>query len=395
MEWLEVINRIAAGESRVTEFKSNFENDAVGRAVCAFANSEGGVVILGVDDSGAITGVTEDPDRLHERVTSFLQSGCSAPVKGATYGRQETPVGWVHWIEVPGSRGPEPLRHKGRFWVRRERSSVEPSPSELQEMFNVFGFVLTENQVILSAGIEAIDFQLFKEFLRSRRIDIESVPRLEIEVDLLNQGIVERVRGAIHPTLYGLMVFGYSPQEFPHTTNFFVQCVAYSGNERAANEYSISDATGTIDRQVASAMTWFRSLGRREVYRKLYRRDLVTAPEEVIREALVNAVIHRDYSITGSKVMFEVFDNHIAVTSPGCLPNHMTVERVKAGGVARSRNEAMANAMVDKGLMEQRGRGWPSMRYHMKEFNGTEPQLTNDRLSRFVRVLLCLDEPTS
>lgn len=394
MEWLEVIDRIDAGESRVTEFKSNFERDAVGRAICAFANSEGGVIILGVNDSGTIIGVTEDPASLHERVTSFLQTGCSVPVR-ATYGKHETSDGWVHWIEVPRLRGLEPLRHKGRFWIRRERSSVEPSPSELQEMFNVFGFYLTESQVILSAGVEAIDSGLFQAFLRSRRIDIESVPQLSIETDLLNHRVVERVRGAIHPTLYGLMVFGYSPQEFAHTTNLFIQCIAYSGNERAANEYSISAATGTIDRQVASAMTWFRSLGKREVYRKLYRHDVMPAPEGVIREALVNAVIHRDYSITGSKVMFELFDNHITITSPGCLPNHMTVEQVKAGGGPRSRNEAMANAMLVKGLMEQRGRGWPSMRFQMKEFNGTEPQLTNDKLNRFVRVSFCLDDLAS
>lgn len=393
MEWLEVLGRIEQGEGRTTEFKSRFEKDAVGRALCAFANSEGGVVILGVDDSGTIVGVRESPERLHERVSAFLQTGCSAPI-AATCGRHQTPSGWVHWIGVPRLRGLEPLRHGGRFWIRRERSSVEPSPSELQEMFNAFGFVFTESQMILSAGIDAIDSGLFRSFLKSRGINIDSNPQLGVEVDLLNQRIIERGRGTVYPTLYGLMVFGHSPQKYPHTTNFFIQCVAYGGNERGADAYSISDATGTIDRQVELAMTWFKSLGRREVYSGLYRRDLPLAPEEVLREALVNAVIHRDYAITGSKVMFEVFDNNITITSPGALPNHMTIEQVKAGGGPRSRNESMANAMVIRGLMEQRGRGWPSMRYRMREFNGTEPELINDKLSRFVRVTFRLDSPT-
>ena len=394
MEWLEVFRRIAAGEGPETEFKSGFVKDAVGRAICAFANSEGGVVILGVDDSGAVTGVKNDPEDLHERLTTLLQSGCSAPVRAAC-GRQRTSDGWVHWIDVPRLRGVEPLRHRGRFWIRRERSSVEPSASELQEMFNTFGFVLTESQVIQSAGIDAIDSGLFQSFLRSRGINLESVPQLGVETDLLNQRVIERVRGAVHPTLYGLMVFGIIPQKYAHTANFYIQCVAYRGNERGAREYSVSDADGTIDKQVASAMTWFRSLGRREVYSGLFRRDLMPIPEEVMREALVNAVIHRDYAITGSKVMFEVFDDHITVTSPGSLPNHMTVEQVKAGGGPRSRNEAMANAMVIRGLVEQRGRGWPLMRYQMREFNGTEPELANDNLSRIVRVTLHLDAPTS
>ena len=89
----------------------------------------------------------------------------------------------------------------------------------------------------------------------------------------------------------------------------------------------------------------------------------------------MNAVVHRDYSITGSKVLLEVFDRHVHVTSPGSLPNHMRVESVRAGGHPRSRNELMANFMLVMGFMEQRGRGWPVMRRAMREFNGTEPEI--------------------
>ena len=81
-------------------------------------------------------------------------------------------------------------------------------------------------------------------------------------------------------------------------------------------------------------------------------------PEAALREALVNAVVHRDYVITGSKVLFEVFSQHVDVNSPGPLPNHMSVESVRAGAHPRSRNELMANYMVVKRFMEQRGRGW-------------------------------------
>ena len=105
-----------------------------------------------------------------------------------------------------------------------------------------------------------------------------------------------------------------------------------------------------------------------------------------MREALVNAVIHRDYAVTGSQVLLEVFDDRIVVTSPGALPNHMTVEQARNGGAPRSRNEMMANAMVVSGLMERRGRGWLTMRQAMMRFNGTEPHLVSDERNRFVRV---------
>ena len=145
---------IRGGESDGLEFKGEARDlRAVGRAVCAFANSSGGMVVVGVDDRGGIVGVDEDPDRLQERLTSFLHTGLSTPVS-ARCGRLETPAGWVHWIRVPRQRGFEPMRHRGRYWVRRGRSSVEPSPSELQELFNVFGFVGVDPLLRVARGIQ-------------------------------------------------------------------------------------------------------------------------------------------------------------------------------------------------------------------------------------------------
>lgn len=136
MEWPEVLQRIEAGEGKETEFKRGLGDwSAIGRALCAFANTQGGVIILGVTDSQSIIGVNEDADDVQERLETFLQTGCSAPVNGQC-GCHEDPNGWVHWIEVWCQGDPEPLRYDGRAWVRRECSSVEPSPSELQELYN-------------------------------------------------------------------------------------------------------------------------------------------------------------------------------------------------------------------------------------------------------------------
>jgi len=136
MEWPEILQRIEAGEGEETEFKRGLgDMSAIGRAVCAFANTGGGVIILGVTDSQGIIGVNEDADSVQERLQTFLCAGCSAPVNGQC-GRHEDPNGWVHWIEVARQDEPEPLRYDGRVWIRHECSSVEPSPSELQELYN-------------------------------------------------------------------------------------------------------------------------------------------------------------------------------------------------------------------------------------------------------------------
>jgi len=391
MEWLEVLERIEAGEDHRTEFKRwSADLRPVGRAICAFANSEGGVVILGVDDAGAIVGVPTDPEAAQERLTGFLQNGCSSPVS-ARLGRHQDPSGWVHWIEVPRQRGFEPLRCEGRVWVRRGRSSVEPSPAELQELYNAFGYILTEERAIGAAGVEDIDLDAFRSYLRAQGLDTADDPQPTPNDDLRNRGVVTELDGELHPTLYGALAFGRQPQGTPQTANFWIECVAYAGEDRSTTVALVGEAKGRLDEQVHRALGWVRSLGRLERYRGLLREDVPLVPERVLREALVNAVVHRDYAITGSKVLFEVFSDHIDVTSPGTLPNHMTPESVRAGGHPRSRNELMANFMLVKGVMEQRGRGWPVMRRAMREFNGSDAELFQDTDGKFVRVTLRLD----
>ena len=167
--------------------------------------------------------------------------------------------------------------------------------------------------------------------------------------------------------------------------------MAYQGGDRASTALQVAEAKGRLDDQVERAIGWFKGLGRFETYRGLIREDRWLLPEAAVREALVNAVVHRDYAVIGSNVLLEVYDRQVDVTSAGTLPNQMTVESVRAGAHPRSRNESMANFMLAKGFMEKRGRGWPLMRMAMLEFNGTEPSIVQDRSGGYVRVTFRLD----
>ena len=392
MEWLDILQRIESGESERTEFKSGLDLNAIGPAVCAFANTEGGVIVLGVNNVREIVGVSNNPETVQERLTAFLQTGCSSPVS-ANIRRHQDPSGWVHWIEVPRQRGFEPLTYSGRVYVRRARSSVQPSSPELQELYNIFGSIVTEERVIQAATVDEIDVQGFRSYLAGQGLETDEEPQPDTERDLRNRNVIADLGGALHPTLYGIIAFGKEPQRYPQTGNFRVECVAYSGADRASDVLQVADGRGTLDDQVKRSVGWLLGLGRFESYSGLVREDRWLLPEPAIREALVNAVVHRDYAITGSKVLLEVFSDRVDVSSPGSLPNHMSVESVRAGGVPRSRNELMANYMVVRGLMEQRGRGWPVMRKAMREFNGTEPELDHDALVRSVKVTFHLGSP--
>lgn len=390
MDWIEVLQRIQGGEDLHTElgrFRSFSEKDWH-KAACAFANTEGGLIILGVTDDRAIDGVPMDPEHVQERLTHSLRDALSAPIR-ARLGRYLDLKGWVHWIEVAPMRGPEPLRYQGRVYVRRGRSNDEPSTSELQELYNIFGLVFTEERVVPGSGVDDIEPSIFRRYMTRKGVDLDREPQLPFATDLFNREVLDRdFDGALRATLYGLLCFGKSPQAFPPTRNLWVDLVAYAGNDRGDEVLLAGEARGRLDEQVARAEDWLKSLGRNERYAGMQRTDEWPVPLSAFRECVVNAVAHRDYAILGSRVLVEVFDDQVVVTSPGALPNHKRPESVLAGGTPRSRNEAIANFLFDLGLMEQRGSGYPRITRAMREFNGTTPRLEQDRDERWVRVTL-------
>jgi len=386
LDWQSIKQRIEAGEDQNTEFKLGLGDlSALGKTICAFANSTGGVLVLGVDDQRRISGVREDSRSVQERLTSFLHTGCSQPVT-AWVGCHAEGDEWVFWVEVPSQRGFEPLRCRGRTWIRRGSSSVEPSSHELQELFNAFGFVLTEERAIQGAPPSHIDYEAFLAYLDKLDFDTLTEPQPSSEQDLRNRGVLVELGGELRATLYGVLAFGKHPQRYAQTRSFCIESVAYAGKDRASEVLQAATAKGRLGDQVDRSVGWFLGLGRFESYEKLVREDRHLLPRDAIREALVNAVIHRDYAIIGSPILFEVFSDRVVVTSPGSLPNHLTVEQVKAGANPRARNDSMGHYMAGMGYMEKRGRGWLIMQKEMLEFNGTEPALEQELESSFVRV---------
>lgn len=246
---------------------------------------------------------------------------------------------------------------------------------------------------VFEAGVDAIDLEAFRRFMVAQGGGFQIDEQWPGAKDLLASALVEDVSGTLRPTLYGLMVFGRDPQRYGTTADLCTACMAYLGNERSRGAVAGASIRGPLDRQVVRSMDWFRDLRLPGRFATDQRMDEPLLPAEVLREALVNALVHRDYEIMERQVMLEVFRDRVEVTSPGGLPGRMTVERVRGGGAPRSRNEAMANAMVVAGLTGRRGTGWLGMRRRMREFNGTEPQLVSEAGAEglFTRVTFRLD----
>ena len=149
------------------------------------------------------------------------------------------------------------MRYDGRVWVRRERSSVEPSPTELQELYNTFGYILTEERTIQDATAAHIDLAAFRSYLNRLGFDTQQEPQPDNEDDLRNRGVLVDIGDALRATLYGTLAFGREPQRYPQTRNFRIECAAYAGHDRASEVLQVADAGGRINEQVDRAVGWF------------------------------------------------------------------------------------------------------------------------------------------
>lgn len=243
------------------------------------------------------------------------------------------------------------------------------------------------------AGVEALDFEALRRFMVAQGGEFQIGEQWPEANDLLACAVVEEISGTLRPTLYGLMVFGRDPQSYGTTADLYTDCEAYAGSDRTGGPVVAASIRGPFGEQVSRSLDWFRDLGFTGRFAAGRAEGRTLLPPEVLREALVNALVHRDYAIMGRQVMLEVFRDRVEVTSPGGLMGRMTAERARRGGAPRSRNERMANAMVVEGLTGRRGAGWLAMRSRMRRFNGTEPELVCEAGTEglFTRVTFRLD----
>jgi len=201
-------------------------------------------------------------------------------------------------------------------------------------------------------------------------------------------------RGRAIVTVGGLLLFGMNPNRSLPQAGITATCFPGEGKEYAMVDEDVlrgplvsvvtprrrTTEPGVIDRAISFVLRNMGSVSWLEGGRRRRRR---TYPVDAVREAIVNAVAHRDYTITVTDIELSVYSNRLEVISPGRLPNTVTVEKIKHGYRA-ARNELVKEVLRDYGYIEHRGMGIPyKLITGMKEHNGTEPDLIEEE-SRFI-----------
>ena len=396
----DLLEIIRNGENSGVEFKRDVvQGQDLAKELVAFANFEGGIVLLGVEKDGKVSGVTRDDPEM------FVMNAC----------RDKVRPGLIPFYEVvrdvePGkdvavvrvSRGFDVHArwhdNKNLYFIRVGTQSRDATPEELARLFQQRGGFRAELRPVSGVTIADLDIRRLRNYFVSVRQ--QDVPDDGDEAGWKTLLFNTEIMVDDGVTVSGVLLFGRTPNRFlPQAgidaTAFPGTNKDYAARERAAlrgpmtpllNEDGeiveaglVEQALAFVNRNVA-VVSRLEAGGARRV-------EIPAYPAEAVREAIVNALVHRDYLLSSTDIELAMYDDHMEIVSPGRLPNGITPARMLTGCRA-ARNQLIKDVMRDYRYLEHSGMGVPRKIVKcMREHNGTEPGLIEDGERFTVRLI--------
>lgn len=401
MSRTDLLEIIRNGESSGVEFKrDDIQNQDLAKEIVAFSNFEGGMVLLGVEDDGSISGITRD------RLEEWVMTACRDKIRPGLIPfyelvRDVDDVNDVAVVRVSRGFDVHTLWHNNRnaYYIRVGTQSREPTPEELSRLFQQRGTLRAELRPVSGATIADLDMRRLKNYFAQVRQ--QEIPEDGDEAGwrtlLFNTEIM--VEDGI--TLSGILLFGRNPNRFLPQAG--IDAVAYQGvakdydaRERAALRGPITPLLSEAGELVESGLVEqaLAFVQRNTAYSARLeeggarREESAAYPREAIRETLVNALIHRDYLLSGTDIELSIYEDRLEIVSPGRLPNGITPARMLTGCRA-ARNQLIKDVMRDYRYLEHSGMGVPRKIVKcMREHNGTDPILIEEGERFTVKLLL-------
>ena len=397
----ELLELIKNGENSGIEFKRDtIDNRALAKELVAFANLRGGRVILGIDDDGSVAGVTRD------RLEEWVMTTCRDKIRPELIPYYEIirdfePGKDVAVVQVDRGWAVHHVWHNNHrtYYIRVGTQSREASAEELERLFQQRGAFRLEVRGVSGSSADDFDYRRLNDYFQ--RIRSQETPGMDDKNAwqnlLVNTEFLVEGDDTIPATVAGLLLFCANPNRFLPQAG--IDAAAYPGKEKdyTAKERSairgpmtaLFGSDGLVENGLVEQAVEFTrrntevsaSLadGARREERWLY-------PEEAIREAIVNALVHRDYLLSGTTVELSIYEDRLEVISPGRLPNGITPQRMITG-CRSARNQLLKDVMRDYGYLEHMGMGVPrKIVKEMQKHNGTSPDLVEDEERFLVRL---------
>jgi ATP-dependent DNA helicase RecG len=339
---LELKHRIAKGEDLHTEFKSALPDGfALSKSIVCFANTEGGQLVVGVGDTGEIFDVGE-LDQCMRAIDEEALNRCDPPV---TVVQEIVKIGQKRVLVANIPRGTQrPYRTaSGQYYIRSSNRCRQASREELLRLFQTTESLFFDESIIFRATMSDLSFDSFGEFLRVF-LGIKAADD-ELKNYLVNLRLVIEDR----PSLAGLLFFGKKPQNFIPEARLVAAHIP--GTDVSIPPADSKQISGRIPELIDDAGRFLRLYLRQEHKIDGLESEIKPeVPEAAWREALVNSVAHRDYTIS-APIRLIVFKDRVEFRTPGKLPNTVTIERIRLGGAHVLRNPTIYNLLARMGLV--------------------------------------------
>ena len=376
---------IAGGENETVEFKLNPPRlSELADRICGFANSiQGGKLIIGVEDNTwEIKGLANTSQAVDDLLKAARM--CNPPLQYADGSPQTIDLDGrkVVLAVVPPNDGLL-YQSSGVFWLRIGTHTIPMQATQVSEYLHRQGLLSWETWPNERATMQDLDQRKIEGYLEYISKVVGRPSRARSSEDLLIlQECAVRLRDEatgqeiLRPTNAGLLLFGQAPRYFYPQAE--IVCTYYqddSGVRRYDDRRIIS---GTLTEQIEQAMTFLRLYtpvaARIEGFSRVEEPSI---PLEVLREAVVNAIVHRDYSLKGEAIRIFYYSDRVEIHNPGLLMPGLTIEDLKAGRTrSKPRNPVMASILRDMpgSYMERVGTGIPFMLNVMHHYGLPTPE---------------------
>ena len=382
----ELLEIIASGENSGVEFKrDDLRTQDLAKELVAFSNLDGGMVLLGVEDDGTVTGLTRDDledwvmsvcrDKIRPAIVPFFEV-----VRGVKDNHDVAVVRVVPGFDVHA------LWHHNtnRYLMRVGTQSREASREELGRLFQQRGSVRIELRPISGATLAHLDRRRLRNYFGGIRQ--QDVPADEDEDAWQSLLVNTEIMTEEGVSVGGMLLFGTTPNRY--LSHAGIDAVAHAGPEQDYDAQErlalrgpmtplLSDGGDIVENGLVEQALDFVQRNTRMVVETSggRREERPVYPRDALREGIVNALIHRDYLLTSTDVELAVYNNRLEIVSPGRLPNGITPDRMRFGTRA-ARNQLLKDVMRDYRYLEHMGMGIPRKIVRgMREHNGTEPDL--------------------
>ena len=376
----QLTEKIYLGEDSTIEFKRELPHrQSLADEITAFANARGGVILIGVDDDSEVVGINrQDLDRAEQTTVEICRDNIDPMVHIVT---EKLRIDDKNLLKIEAPRSPFVHKSSNGYFIREGSSKREMTTEQLERLLQSRSQahrISFDEQFVPNTHKNTLRETLYQRFITEGATDREKVEDL-----LLKRRLLVKESEEYRASVAGLLMCHDSPDDYLY--NSFIQAVFYNGVGRDANyQIDAKDFRGPLDQQIVDAFKFVERYNQVSARKEIGRIERSQYSMRAVFEAVVNAVVHRDYSKAGSKIRLFMFTDRLELYSPGALANTLTVDDLRYNQATRNEllarllsettlNDDMGAQVVRRHFLERRGEGVGIILNESEKLSGKTP----------------------